>query len=78
MKKITGFDVLKSSAFLKIAFEEAIKTIARINGQTVEVTEAAYKLQVPNVMMNVTKLIATAADDYAKRVNEENAKQKGV
>lgn len=60
---------LNSPAFLQIATEDAVKLVAKTNAQSYALTLEALAKQVPNVVSQVTKLIASAAEHCAKEAN---------
>lgn len=60
---------LNSPAFLKIAADDAVKLVAKTNNQTYATTLEALGLQVPNVVTEITKLIAAAAEHCATEAN---------
>jgi hypothetical protein len=58
-----------SPAFLKIAIEDAVKVVAKTNGQTEALTMQALSMGVPNVVEAVCKLVNAAAEHCAKEAN---------
>ena len=58
-----------SPAFLKIAIEDAVKVVAKTNGQTESLTMEALSMGVPNVVEAVCKLVNAAAEHCAKEAN---------
>ncbi|WP_277594445.1 hypothetical protein [Pseudomonas chlororaphis] len=60
---------LNSPAFLEIAIEDAVKLVAKTNGQSYTLTLQALAKQVPNVVREVTKLITFAAEHCADEAN---------
>lgn len=73
MKTITIEAVLSSSEFMKIAVTDAIALVAKVNGQTVELTTAAFNMGVENVTKQVAKLVVAGAEATAKMMNEKCA-----
>lgn len=73
MKTITIEAVLSSSEFMKIAVADAIALVAKVNGQTVELTTAAFRMGVENVTHQVAKLVVAGAEATAKMMNEKCA-----
>lgn len=70
MTTYTAMSFMNSPAFVQIALEDALKLVAKANGQTYEVACEAFKLEVPNVVNQVAKLVALAAEECAKQVNK--------
>lgn len=66
----TAMSFMKSPAFVQIALEDALKLVAKTNGQTVELTIEAFDLEVPNVVNQVAKLVAKAAQVCADEANK--------
>ena len=73
MKTITIEAVLSSSEFMKIAVADAIELVAKVNGQTLELTTAAFNMGVENVTRQVAKLVVAGAKETAKMMNEKCA-----
>lgn len=69
MKKYTITDVLSSEKFVRIAAEDAIKEIAKVNGQSIETTNAAYMAGVAKVQDTVAEMIFLAAEKFAEELN---------
>lgn len=69
MTTYTAMSFMNSTAFVQIALEDALKLVAKTNGQTVELTCEAFKLEVPNVVNQVAKLVAKAAQVCADSAN---------
>lgn len=65
----TAMSFMNSPAFVQIALEDALKLIAKTNGQTYELACEAFGLEVPNVVNQVAKLVAMAAEECAKQAN---------
>ena len=65
----TATSFMNSPAFVQIALEDALKLVAKTNGQTVELTCEAFKLEVPNVVNQVAKLVVAAAQHCADEMN---------
>jgi len=65
----TAENFIASPAFVKIALEDALALVAKVNGQSVELAAQAFLLKVPNVVNEVTKLIAAAAEHCAAEAN---------
>lgn len=70
MTTYTAMSFMNSPAFVQIALEDALKLVAKTNGQTYELACEAFKLEVPNVMNEVAKLVAMAAEECAKQANK--------
>lgn len=66
MTTYTAENFLSSSRFLEVATEDAVRLVAKTNGQTYALTLRALAQQVPNVVREVTKLISAAAELCAK------------
>jgi len=60
---------MASPAFLKIAIEDAVKVVAKANGQTEALTREALSMGVSNVVEAVCKLVNAAAEHCAKEAN---------
>lgn len=69
MTTYTAAAFIASPAFMKITLEDAIKQVAKTNGQTVELTAQAFALEVPNVINAVAKLVVFAAQHCADEAN---------
>lgn len=65
----TAMSFMNSPAFVQIALEDALKLVAKVNNQSVELTTEAFGLEVPNVVNQVAKLVAKAAQHCADEVN---------
>ena len=65
----TAMSFMNSPAFLQIALEDALKIVAKTNGQTYELALQAFELEVPNVVNQVAKLVAKAAQVCADSAN---------
>jgi hypothetical protein len=66
---------MNSPAFVQIALEDALKLVAKTNGQTYELAREAFKLGVgiypiPNVINQVAELVAKAAQVCADEANK--------
>ncbi len=72
MTTYTAMSFMNSPAFVQIALEDALKLVAKTNGQSVELTAGAFGLEVPNVVNQVAKLVAKAAEECAKQANKGN------
>ena len=72
MISYTAMSFMNSPAFVQIALEDALKLVAKTNGQSVELTTEAFGLEVPNVVNQVAKLVAKAAQVCADEVNKGN------
>ena len=68
----TAMSFMNSPAFVQIALEDALKLVAKTNGQTYELACEAFKLEVPNVVNEVAKLVAKAAEECARQANKGN------
>lgn len=69
MTTYTAMSFMNSPAFIEIALEDALKLVAKTNGQTYELACEAFKLEVPNVMNEVAKLVAKAAQVCSDQAN---------
>lgn len=65
----TAEQFIKSERFMEITTEEAVKTIAKANGQTIDATRRALDLATPNVVKEYVKLIMAAARKCAEEAN---------
>jgi hypothetical protein len=72
MTTYTAMSFMNSPAFVQIALEDALKLVAKTNGQTYELACEAFGLEVPNVVNQVVKLVAKAAQVYADEANKGN------
>lgn len=63
---------MNSPAFVQIALEDALKLVAKTNGQTYALACDAFKLELPNLVNQVAKLIAEAAQHCADEVDKGN------
>lgn len=70
MTTYTAMSFMNSPAFVQIALEDALKLVAKTNGQTLELACKAFKLEVPNVVNQVAKLVALAAEECANQANK--------
>ena len=70
MTTYTAMSFMNSPAFVQIALEDALKLVAKVNGQTVELTTEAFGLEVSNVVNQVAKLVAKAAQHCADEANK--------
>ena len=61
---------MNSPAFVQIALEDALKLVAKTNGQTYELACEAFQMEVPNVVNQVAKLVAKAAQVCADEANK--------
>jgi hypothetical protein len=66
---LTADNFLASPGFLAIAIEDALKLVAKTNGQTYELALSALTQEVPNVVREVAKLVKLAAEHCAKEAN---------
>ena len=66
----TAMSFMNSPAFVQIALEDALKLVAKTNGQTYELACEAFQLEVPNVVNQVAKLVAKAAQVCADSANK--------
>ena len=71
MTTYTAMSFMNSPAFVQIALEDALKLVAKVNNQTVELTNEAFGLEVPNVVNQVAKLVAKAAQVCADEANKD-------
>lgn len=72
MTTYTAMSFINSPAFVQIALEDALKLVAKTNNQTLELTTEAFGLEVPNVVNQVAKLVAKAAQHCADEANKGN------
>lgn len=72
MTTYTAMSFMNSPAFVEIALEDALKLIAKTNGQTYKLVCEAFKLEVPNVINQAAKLVAKAAEHCANEANKGN------
>lgn len=66
----TAMSFMNSPAFVQIALEDALKLVAKTNGQTYELACEAFQLEVPNVVNEVAKLVAKAAQVCSDEANK--------
>lgn len=69
MTTYTAMSFMNSPAFVQIALEDALKLVAKTNGQTYELACEAFQMEVPNVVNQVAKLVAKAAQVCADEAN---------
>ena len=72
MTTYTAMSFMNSPAFVQIALEDALKLVAKVNNQSVALTTEAFGLEVPNVVNQVAKLVAKAAQVCADEANKGN------
>lgn len=65
----TAEQFVNSPAFLATALPDAVRVVAKANGQSAETTALAFNMGVPNVVNQVAKLIAKAAQHCADEAN---------
>ena len=65
----TAMSFMNSSAFVKLALEDALELIAKVNGQSVSLARKAFEMEVPNVVEQVAKLMVKAAQHCADEAN---------
>lgn len=70
MTPYTAMSFMNSPAFVQIALEDALKLVAKTNGQTYKLACEAFQLEVPNVVNQVAKLVAKAAQVCADSANK--------
>lgn len=70
MTAYTAMSFMSSPAFVQIALKDALKLVAKTNNQTLELTTEAFGLEVPNVVNQVAKLVAKAAQHCADEANK--------
>lgn len=70
MTTYTAMSFMNSPAFVQIALEDALKLMAKTNAQTYELACEAFKREVPNVVNQVAKLVAKAAQVCADSANK--------
>jgi hypothetical protein len=73
MKKYTVTAVLSSEKFVRIAVDEAIEEIAKVNGRTFEETKAAYLAGVKKVQDTVADMLLLAAEKLTEELNNRPA-----
>lgn len=69
MTTYTAAQFAQSPAFMAIALEDALKLIAKTNGQSFELASQAFALGVPNVVVQAAELIAAACQHCANEAN---------
>ncbi|MQU22172.1 hypothetical protein GHO35_13585 [Pseudomonas helleri] len=69
MTTYTADNFLASPRFLEIATEDAVRLVAQTSGQSYALTLQALAQQVPNVVRQVAKLIAAAAEHCAQEAS---------
>lgn len=72
MTTYTAMSFMNSPAFVKIALEDALRLVAKTNGQTYDLACKAFELEVPNVVNQVAELVAKAAEECARQANKGN------
>lgn len=65
----TAASFLNSSRFVELATEDALKVVAKTNGQPYALALDALTQQVPNVVSQVAKLVSAAAEHCANEAN---------
>lgn len=65
----TAMSFMNSPAFVQIALEDALKLVAKTNGESYALAYEAFKLEVPNVVNQVVKLVAKAAQVCSDQAN---------
>lgn len=65
----TAANFIASPAFMEIATEDALKVVAKANGQPVSVAAKAFSMEVSNVVNAVAKLVLEAAKHCADEAN---------
>lgn len=70
MTTYTAMSFMNSPAFVQIALEDALKLIAKVNNQSIELTTEAFGLEVPNVINQMAELVAKAAQYCADEANK--------
>jgi hypothetical protein len=63
---------LSSPRFMEIAVEDALKVVAKTNGQSLELAKKAFVMQVPNLLNKVAELVIMAAEHCADEANKNN------
>lgn len=69
MTTYTAAQFAQSPAFMAIAVEDALKLVAKTNGQTFELACEAFEMEVPSVMSEVSNLVAAACQHCAAEAN---------
>lgn len=69
MTTYTAAQFAQSPAFMAIALEDALKLIAKTNGQSYELACQAFALEVPSVVAQAAELIAAACQHCANEAN---------
>ena len=65
----TAISFMNSPAFVQIALEDALKLVAKTNGQSISLARKAFEMEVPNVVNQVAKLVAKAAQVCSDQAN---------
>ena len=69
MTTYTAMSFMNSPAFVQIALEDALKLVAKTNVESYALACEAFKLEVPNVVNQVAKLVAKAAQHCVDEAN---------
>jgi len=72
MTTYTAISFMNSPAFVQIALEDALKLVAKTNKHSYELACEAFAMEVPNVVNQVAKLVAKAAQHCADEANKGN------
>ena len=72
-KQVTKADVLTSSEFMKIAFENVFAHFAKTLNENEQEIRAAYEAKAPNVVSKVNEYIIAAAQAVADNMNKQAA-----
>ncbi len=67
--KYTAQAFISSPAFVKIALEDALLVVAKVNNQSVELARTAFEMGAPNVVEKVAQLMVKAAQHCADEAN---------
>lgn len=67
--KYTAQAFMSSPAFVKIALEDALVVVAKVNNQSVELARTAFEMGTPNVVEKVAQLTVKAAQHCADEAN---------
>ena len=63
--------ITASPRFVELATEDALKVIAKTNGQTFAMAKKAFALEVESVVIEVAKLVMLGAQKFADNLNAE-------
>lgn len=69
MTHYTAQAFMSSSAFVKIALEDALQVVAKANNQSVRLARKAFEMEAPSVVEQVAMLMVKAAQHCADEAN---------